>query len=116
MTSKISFAKLLREDMKRRSWLLALCTVAFFLLGPVICLMNLESQFRRVRLDMGQYTLKDVKEWFLGFVGFNNGLLMAAVCICAVLCAVTGYQYLHSRTKVDLFHSIPVKREKFFLV
>lgn len=116
MTSKISFTKLLREDMKRRSWLLALSVVVFFLLGPVNCLMNLENQFRMVQTNMGYYTLKDLKEWYLGFVGFNNGLLMAAICIFAVLCGITGYQYLHSRTKIDLLHSIPVKREKLFMV
>ncbi|HOO28347.1 MAG TPA: hypothetical protein PLU43_07765, partial [Lachnospiraceae bacterium] len=33
----------------------------------------------------------------------------------AVLLAITGFAYLFSKKKVDLYHSIPVKREKLFM-
>ena len=44
MTSKISCARLILEDIRKRSWLAALTSVAFFLIIPVNTMLYLSSR------------------------------------------------------------------------
>ena len=43
MTSKISFFKLMKEDFKRRSWLIALISLICLFCYPVFLLMHVDS-------------------------------------------------------------------------
>lgn len=122
MTSKISFFKLLREDIRRRSWLLALISLYMFVALPVLSLMELNNWIDRMNrnnenLTVGVELIKweTIQKWFGEYISFN-GFIVAGIVICAVFCAATGFLYLHSKIKLDLFHSIPVRREKMFLV
>lgn len=49
-------------------------------------------------------------------VGLNNPFLPPVTAVGAVICALNGFSYLHSRTKVDFWHSLPVRREMLFAV
>ena len=42
------------------------------------------------------------------------GYLQAAIAVLAVLSALTGFSYIHSREKTDFFHALPVKRTVLF--
>lgn len=118
MTSKNLFLKLQREDMKRRVWSVALSMLSFFLLYTVVCAMKVSNYAYRIK-TMGEYD-PYVKEWvyndIIKFIGPANELVIIITIICAVVCGLSGFFYLHSKKKVDLFHSIPVKRENLFAV
>ena len=34
----------------------------------------------------------------------------------AVLCAATGYGHIHSREKLDFYHSLPLRRMQWFSI
>ncbi len=108
MTSKSSFIKLLQEDGKRRIWSIALSALAFIILFPILCAVQV-SNFR------GGISLEWELDQVAGMVGSRNDITIFAVILCAVVCGLSGFYYLHSRKKVDFYHSIPVRREVLFL-
>ena len=115
MMSKISFSKLLKEDMKRRSWLIALVSVLLFIAQPVIILFLVEGLMDSA--NEGLMTLAEVKTDYMNLIGFEENYLVAILLILfAVLIGISGYSYLHSRVQLDFYHSLPVKRQKWFLV
>ena len=118
MTSKISYFKLIREDIRRRSWFAALSGVGLFLLMPVYTLLWLDSFLNSFpgytpRSEMIQEFLQAVP----GLIsGERNSLLPAVFAVLAVLAALSGFSWLHSREKLDFFHSLPVKRLQWFAI
>lgn len=118
MTSKNLFLKLQKEDMKRRVWSIALSMLGFFLLYTVLCAMEVSNYTYRINnLSVYDY---NVMEWIhrqiIRFIGPANELVAVMTMICAVVCGLSGFSYLHSKKKVDLLHSVPVRREKLFAV
>ncbi len=112
MISKNLYFNLLREDMKRRIWTLALAMLAFVIALPIYAMLSLDRLISIIE-DVG------IEQARLDYanIGTNSeiGLLFVITIIGAFLCALSGFSYLYSKSKVDLFHSIPVKREKIFL-
>ena len=121
MTSKISCFKLLKEDLKSRSWLIILLFFACAVLLPVNYQMQLE---RAVRVQAGGVDTAMFSEIInqnreaatLNVLGSGSSVTMALILAAAVLCAATGFAYLHSREKVDFYHSLAVKRESLLAV
>ncbi len=108
MTSKSLFFKLLKDDLKRRIWTIALATVVFFLSFPIACAILLGDHI--------EYTTREViYERLLHFVHPNAWVILVTVAG-AIICGLSGYFYLHSKRKVDLYHSLPVRRELLFFV
>ncbi|MBH1942038.1 hypothetical protein I5677_14140 [Mobilitalea sibirica] len=106
MTSKSLFFKLQREDIKRRIWTIALSMLGFFILLPLNLAMRL-----------GQDSLLDwewIQRQLLSVLGVKFELMFLFTIAGAVVCGLSGYFYLHSRKKVDLYHSVPVRRETLF--
>ena len=48
--------------------------------------------------------------------GYSNLVLVAFIGLMGLICAVTGYSYLHSKVKQDFFHSMPVTRGQWFMI
>ena len=115
MTSKISFFKLLRENLRHRGWLMILMFFINAFLLPINFQMRLENVLHIQFTDM---TSNQMKVWVEQnrqlaaeqVLGPSNGMIMAAVLVAALLCGVTGFAYLHSKEKVDFYHSIAVRR------
>lgn len=113
MTSKISFIKLLRETVRQRAWLAALTGTVLFFLIPVNITLQLASS-----TDASEsFTLTDT--WiYRTYPGFLNGgtfwPLLAVIFLAGLLCSFSGFIHIHSREKLDFYHSFPVKREKWF--
>ncbi|MGI6093961.1 MAG: DUF6449 domain-containing protein [Lachnospiraceae bacterium] len=119
MKSKISSVKLLREDSKRHLWIWALSFLGFFLIFPVGCLIELGNRMKWLEesVAMGEkHTIETVIDWYTGYLSYQNGFLDVLVVLLAVVAAVTCFYYLHSREKMDFYHSFPVRREKLFAV
>lgn len=106
MTSKISFYKMMKEDVRRRIWVPVLALFAFFIITllPYLWLQS-ERGYNR-----------DLAFTFVQFWSHNNLALEFAVPVGALIAAFSGFSWLFSKKKLDLYHSLPVKREKMFWV
>ena len=51
MTSKILYSKFIKEDIRRRGWLLVLSAVLLFLCVTVTTLLMLEASFSNISQD-----------------------------------------------------------------
>ena len=144
MTSKNLFSEkkvcgriwgLMKEDIKRRIWVLALMFLAFFFALPVKLALVMENA-RRVefcayndyepieKLLPEHFTAKQYemmtaffkREVVLDEISYGNGLMVFLFLMAAVVVGVTAFSYLHNKKKVDFYHSIPVRREVLFTV
>ena len=113
MTSRNLCFKLMREDLKRRLWTVAwsIVSMVFALIVPIA--VNC-SNFMRKQADMSISQRLAQTKRIVESLWFNIPVITILM-ITAVLWAVSGYQYLHNRQKVDFYHSIPVKRYQLFL-
>lgn len=128
MTSKNLFFKLMKEDIKRKIWAIGLAFLAFFFAMPVFAAMNmssLQSRMERwiadpVQLGAGvtpQMRYMEILQSNMEETLMMNNLFTIMILVgAAVILGVTGFSWLHSRKKVDFYHSIPVKRELLFTV
>lgn len=113
MTSKISYIKFIRSDIRHRGWLAALTCIVLVLMMPVFATIQLDSA------QIGQNSYEN--QWILNaFPGMLNGAnfwpLMGAIPVLAVLTALTGFSYIHSKEKLDFYHSLPLKRGQWFTI
>lgn len=115
MTSKISFYKLMREDLKRKTWLLVLAILVFFVSFPVVTMLMMDQGKRFYHLGGTELQLI-LKENFLELMGYGNVWMSFITFVGATLCGIFGFSYLYNKKKVDFYHSIPVRREKLFFV
>ena len=112
MTSKISFSKMVYSDMKRRVWVMALLFLGFFIVLPLGCMLKV-GNYQRMLSD-GSIKAADLFEMTARYVSADNYLVALGVVAGAVLAAFTGFAYLQSKRKLDMLHSLPVKRETLF--
>lgn len=133
MTLKSWFFKLQQEDLKRRLWAIALLFLVCFFALPVGLAITMENaaatdyyRYNDWRPLVNDGTL--LKEQFeimlshakleaaMEHIRFGNGMLVFLLIIAAVVMGISSFSYLHNKKKVDFYHSIPVRREKLFLV
>lgn len=110
MISRNLFSKLLKEDLKRRIWTIALATLVFFLFLPVSCAIMLGNYGR------DGVSRDDIIDAITTLLNAQSTMLIFITLAGAVICGLSSFFYLHSRKKVDLYHSIPLRREALFAV
>ena len=104
---------MLTEDLKRRIWPLALSLTGFFFALPVLALIKAEDHLNS--LHLGYDNLASLRISYARFtLGGSNGFVIAGLMIMAVLNAVHGMKYLHSRQEADFYGSVPVLRTSKF--
>lgn len=103
MTSKLSFINLRRENIKHRLGMI-LITYFLFFLSLIAFLMNVQNACG-VTDNKFEETLKKITA--LSEPGTSFGLL---VIVTAVLLAISSFRYLHSKTEIDFYHSLPIRR------
>lgn len=87
MISKISYIKLIREDIRHRGWLAALSGVLLFLSMPVYTLIYLDSYSEDPEV------LKEFADTFSGFInGYNSAFLIILIGILAFAVGISGFQ------------------------
>ena len=126
MTSRTLFFKLMREDMKHKLWAFGLALLSFFFWIPVAAAMrigDLLQQYERwiangttfgigVTAEMRfQERLMSITLDTVGMSNILNGLTIGTA---AIVMALTGFMYVHSRKQMDFYHSVPVRRELIF--
>lgn len=117
MTSNRFSFKLVRETMRRNIWAVALSLVGFFFCLPLPAAMLIQNRIANAddpgtsRAEQLGFAANDIRM----LLGADNIFAKLGICIMAVLCGVALFSYLHSRQKVDFYHSIPLKRGALFL-
>ncbi len=109
MTSKNLFFKRMKKDLEQRIWL----PVVFFIIGFLMTEMPLISQLNRWkdRIDYVEKTHQFLVESF-----FTPASVVTIMVVCvAMVSALSGFLYMHSAKKLDVYHSMPIKRETLFL-
>lgn len=109
MKSRILSFSILKENMKKQIWIPALIALGFFLSMPVAGMVYLEWL---QSAGTGQAGIIEKYTMFLaGNVLFIPSMTMGS----ALLTGVGGFSWLHSRSRTDFYHSLPIRREKIFL-
>lgn len=99
----------MKQDLDQRIWL----PVVFFIIGFLMAEMPLISRLNnwQNRTDFMDRTLRYLIENF-----FTPGSAFSLLSIgVAIVSALSGFIYMHSAKKLDVYHSLPVKREILFL-
>lgn len=109
MTSRISFSKILKEDFRRRVWMLVLSCLAAFITMPVAFLLGNRNYSNSVS---NQYLQESYIEFFHSYGAVFQGIVLG---VGALIVAVWGFRHLYSRKMVDLYHAVPATRERLFL-
>lgn len=117
MMLKNSFWAKLGENNKRRIWIWIVSFLCWFFYYPVGMALLMSRKHNHNLLDglTGDLAAKRLETAAGGWLSPQNGVTVL-VCIMAVACAVQGFSYLYSRKKVDLYHSMPVKKSGRFAV
>ncbi|MDO5423565.1 MAG: DUF6449 domain-containing protein [Eubacteriales bacterium] len=115
MTSRMSFVRLLKEDVKRRGWLVLVSFLVLFLMQPVDLLLSMDTQMNL--LAEQEVVLQDVRQEYLAFVSFGNyAFVTLFLGFLAMASGISGFSYIHSKEKLDFYHSLPVKRNRWFQI
>lgn len=114
MISKISFSRLMKEDFKRRSWFIAVVGLLLFILQPVLLLMQVDRY--QANIAEGYASLADLQAMYQNFVAIGGSALTVLFMFFAVVSAISGFSYLHSKVKLDFYHSLAIKRRRMFWV
>ncbi len=114
MTSKNLCFKLMKEDVKRRAWTIALTVLGlvFTILVPVAIK---SGEFRDYVAHVGPGEGSNyIQNSIIGFLRTGGGAVTVLI-LASVVWAVSGFHYLHNSRKVDFYHSLPIKRRQIFL-
>ncbi len=112
MTSRSSFFKLLKEDLRQRLWTIILAAIVFLLPVPIYIAMEISGSGGAISEGAMLYFAVNLAEP----MAYNSAWMIVVTLFGAFVCAVSGFGYLFSKKKVDFFHSLPVKREIQFAV
>lgn len=111
MMSKISFSKLVRDEIRKMNWLLALQFLVLLLLIPFRVLMVLAASRSNGYLSWSGKTMYELFCENVGLGHYENTVIIMGM---GIICALAAFYYLHSACQLDFYHSLAVKREKLF--
>ncbi len=118
MMSKNLFFKRMKHDLEQRVWL----PVLFFIISFLCMEIPLISEFdylwsragRQSNMPSAEFFAQRADEYLLNtFFAPNSAILFLTIAM-AVVSALSGFVFMHSAKKLDVYHSIPVKRERLF--
>lgn len=115
MTSKNSFWDSMKQNFKRRNWMIVLNFLVFFFAYPISLLLMLGRARSKRDLILTDDDIMYVKDSLYHHVEANQ-VITLLILLCAVVLAIQGFSYLYSRKKVDMYHSVPVSGRKRFWV
>lgn len=110
MTSKISSSKLFGRELRQLTWLTAVQAVVYLMMIPFRVLIALSA------MSSGNPTAADKLNTLCLQIGFDRFENVLIVLIAGIICGLGVFSYVHSSVKVDLYHSLSIKREQLFLI
>ena len=120
MTSKNLYFKLLKEDFKIRLWTFVVsCLIFFFSL--VVATAMMVSNYANdidymIESTISQPDIMRLVIIFKDYIGVKNPFLAILFTGLSLMVAMSGSSYLYSKNKVDMYHSLPVKRETLYFI
>lgn len=97
-------------------WLMLLCGIIYFFLGPVYLLLGLQQNHSSMFLsaeELFQRQFIGVSEFF-AFNGFYFYYVIAM--LLASVIGIVMFAYLHHKQQVNFYHSQPIHRTQLFVV
>ena len=120
MTSKNSYSDftslgtLMREDLKRRLWTIALSILGCIFALPVFSALCTNIWMERYN-NMWGVTIQDIQlSYYADVISCGNIPVMLLIVGLALVNGVQGMLYLHSRVKSDMYGSLPIRRTRLF--
>lgn len=114
MISANSFLIRMVENLKRRISMIVITGLVFFLAYPVNLLMSLSKYTGE---PAGYYSAEEIAKGQLetvnNILGYNYLSIFLFAALAGII-ALGGFSYLHKKTKVDFYHSMPVSATKRF--
>ena len=107
------FASLLKENAKQRSWEIMLSVFAFLVILPISFWLSL------AKMDMDYSSaeiLGQIQIFADSYFRELNPWLIAVTIVLSLVSGVRGMAFVFHKSENDLYHSLPIKREKLFLV
>lgn len=115
MTSSRSFFRVMREDMRHKTWMVALSVLGNFIALPVMWLLLTESYDGLSRTTSREELFTRV------FYGVMTPAFINVFAFCGVVCVVMafvtgvfGFRYVFRTDMVDTYHSLPIKRKTLY--
>ena len=114
MKSRISSFRIAKELWRKQTWLFALTCLMYFILCTIPGM-----------LSMNMTIPETAKQDFLALfatVPHNYGpsavltLFTLVTVIVGTAAGINAFSYLHSKTKVDFYHGMPVSRTRLYLI
>lgn len=117
MTSRHLYFKLLKEDMKRKLWAAALLGLALFFSLPVALAMVFPESSSDETITLAQAMARRINQ-AISILDFGDGypVILMILFVAALVLGVSTFSYLHNKKQIDFYHSLPVRREMWFLV
>lgn len=120
MTSKNSFWDSMKENNRRRVWVWVVAILCQFSVYVGILMIYLS----RVRQYNSKGIYKTLEEYTnalheaAGYaLGLRDDIYLVTAVFLALIIGIQGFSYLYDRKKVDMYHSVPVsKNRRFFTV
>lgn len=117
MTSRNSFLARLIENAKRRLWLLVVSLLTFVVGIPTFTAMELSVISQRQILIDQMKVQEKLYEFAAEMYSGENGVFFFLIGTFAILSGIQGFSYLYDRSKIDFYHSKPVKSSiRFFSI
>lgn len=114
MTLKTFYPKLLLNTLIKRCWYGAASFLLLFLAMPLTAMLSFKDADEFVSYTQVTQFLPEEKWNVVEFVAGTNVFVAMIVVGLALLAAWSGLAWLHSRKQMDLYGSLPVKREVLY--
>ncbi|MBE5883445.1 MAG: hypothetical protein E7291_03320 [Lachnospiraceae bacterium] len=119
MMSRNSFFKRMKYDLEQRIWLPVLFFIISFLTMEIVLISEFEALWsratRQTEMLQASFFAERAHDFLLNnFWAPNVGSLVLTIAVAAVS-GLSGFAFLHSAKKLDVYHSLPIKRERLFL-
>lgn len=115
MTSKNSYWNLSKWNMKKRSWVLAVCICVWFFALPVFAYFSASAYVHDIKLYGATPNFLKEMVWNIWQNNFYSILHIVITIILAVLMPIQAFSWTNNRQKVDVYKSVPVKESTRFI-
>lgn len=116
MTSKNLYFSLIKDEFKKKIWQIALYSLIFFIVLPIVIALQVSSYSEMVSNTGDSYTVSYSTNFLTNYIGLNFSAVSFFTIVFAIISGLSSFHYLHSKKKIDLYHSLPIKRETTFIV
>lgn len=117
MTSRNFYSKLIRNELRRNIWALALAVLGFLCAGPLPLLGTLQ-RFRQWENTPDSYSPRTMQNLMDSLASQleSPSLSRAGMMIMATLCGVALFRFWHNRQQVDFYGALPIRRNGLYFV